>query len=151
MDLDTKVTKPMKGGKGKAGHKRKFVYLLRSRNPEHMGSPYTGITQDMNVRIKQHNTSKKVTSYTFRKRPWVVVAMMGPFSNKFHGKIEYGIKHDKRPTQPVFERHLQNALTKGPKGGVIRVTALKEEFDKLPVSFQTAARIKFTLVCMNSM
>ncbi|MBI3871506.1 MAG: GIY-YIG nuclease family protein [candidate division Zixibacteria bacterium] len=46
------------------GRKPWFVYLVRCRD----GSIYAGITDDINARIKKHNSGKGAT-YTAQRRP----------------------------------------------------------------------------------
>ena len=42
-----------------------YVYLLRCND----GSIYTGITKDLERRVKEHNSSKKGAKYTSQRRP----------------------------------------------------------------------------------
>jgi len=45
-----------------------FVYILECAD----GSYYVGVTNDLEVRIEQHNTGYDVKAYTFTRRPVIL-------------------------------------------------------------------------------
>ena len=42
-----------------------YVYILKCSD----GSYYTGVTNNVDKRLQEHNSDNSVTSYTFRRRP----------------------------------------------------------------------------------
>ncbi|MEJ5053887.1 GIY-YIG nuclease family protein [Sphingobacterium sp. MYb382] len=50
-----------------------FVYILKCRD----GSYYTGITNNLEQRLYEHNTEFKPASYTFKRRPVVLLFSLG--------------------------------------------------------------------------
>lgn len=46
-----------------------FLYMVRCKD----GSIYTGITTDVNRRVKEHNTSKRGARYTRSRRPVTLI------------------------------------------------------------------------------
>ncbi|MBL7918754.1 MAG: GIY-YIG nuclease family protein [Bacteroidia bacterium] len=63
-----------------------IVYILKCSD----GSYYVGLTNDINIRVFQHNDGKYTTSYTYNRRP---VELM--WFNKFQSKLE-AIKWEKK-------------------------------------------------------
>jgi len=67
----------------------KYVYLLRSLSSQQ--ETYIGITNDLNDRLKEHNSGK--SSHTAKNVPWEV-------------EVAIRFTDDKRAT--AFERHLKS-------------------------------------------
>ena len=67
----------------------KYVYLLQSIS--HPPKRYTGITSDLQARIKEHNAGKLPT--TAKHKPW---------------KIVVAIRFDNDTRANAFERYLKN-------------------------------------------
>lgn len=49
--------------------KQYFVYILRCKD----GSYYTGITNNLEIRLQQHQNGLNLNCYTFKRRPLVLV------------------------------------------------------------------------------
>ena len=56
-------------GKTKISMKYYYVYILKCSD----GSYYTGVTNNVDKRVEEHNSDNSITSYTFKKRPVVLV------------------------------------------------------------------------------
>jgi putative endonuclease len=56
-----------------------YVYILLCND----GSYYTGVTNNLDERLAQHNSGFAATSYTFKRRPVVL-----KFSQQFHDIIQ---------------------------------------------------------------
>jgi len=52
-----------------------FVYILKCNDDSY----YTGVTNDLEKRVAEHNDGHSITSYTFKRRPVKLV-----FSQQFH-------------------------------------------------------------------
>jgi putative endonuclease len=52
-----------------------YVYILLCND----GSYYTGVTNNLDERLAQHNSGYAVSSYTFKRRPVIL-----KFSQQFH-------------------------------------------------------------------
>lgn len=65
-----------------------FLYVVRCSD----GSLYTGVTTDLERRIREHNTSKRGAKYTRSRRPVELVLSM-PYSSRSEAqKAEAGFK-----------------------------------------------------------
>ncbi|MFM9890163.1 MAG: GIY-YIG nuclease family protein [Rickettsiales bacterium] len=51
----------------------KYVYILQSTNEPQRH--YTGIADDVDVRLKEHNSSKSI--YTKKHAPWKIIVSIG--------------------------------------------------------------------------
>jgi len=69
-----------------------FVYILRCSD----NSLYTGITTDVERRIKEHNATKSITRYTRARQPVELVYQEKVGSRSSAGKREIHIKKLKR-------------------------------------------------------
>ncbi|MGQ0527429.1 MAG: GIY-YIG nuclease family protein [Alphaproteobacteria bacterium] len=72
-----------------------FVYFLRSEsNPK---KPYTGYTNNLTRRLREHNEGRAEKSYTLRFRPW---------------RIEAFVYVDTEATAMIVEAYFKNASGK---------------------------------------
>lgn len=81
--------------------KELIVYILKCSD----SSYYVGITNDINIRLNQHNEGKDIFSYTYNKRP---VQLM--WHNKFQSELE-AIKWEKK--LKGWTRKKKDALIEG--------------------------------------
>lgn len=65
------------------------VYLLRCKD----GTFYTGVTTDMNRRLKEHNSSTRGAKYTKSRRPVTLVYQEISASRSEAQKREYVLRH----------------------------------------------------------
>lgn len=65
-----------------------FVYILKCSDT----TLYTGITTDIERRLKEHNSSKRGANYTKTRRPCVLFHSDGPMTKSEALKREYAIK-----------------------------------------------------------
>jgi len=65
-----------------------FTYMLKCSD----GSLYTGITTDLERRVKEHNTSNKGAKYTKTRRPVKLVYSESHTDRSTSSKREYEIK-----------------------------------------------------------
>jgi putative endonuclease len=65
-----------------------FVYIVRCKD----GTLYTGVTTDLERRVKEHNTSKKGAKYTRQRRPVQLVYHEEYPDRSEASKREYWIK-----------------------------------------------------------
>jgi putative endonuclease len=65
-----------------------YVYILKCAN----NSLYTGITTDIERRLKEHNTSKRGAKYTRNKRPVILLKSFEFENRSTASKEEYRIK-----------------------------------------------------------
>jgi predicted GIY-YIG superfamily endonuclease len=82
-----------------------WVYVIQSqmkrigkRNVTLPGFYYVGMTVDLKRRLRQHNGEiSGGGKYTSKFRPWVLMAVYGPYANKSEAlKAERALKHSKR-------------------------------------------------------
>jgi putative endonuclease len=76
-----------------------FLYVLQCSD----GSYYTGVTTDLNRRLKEHNTSKRGAKYTKTRRPVEII---------------YSLEYEDRSSAQKFE-HRFKQLTRKQKEEVI--------------------------------
>ena len=69
-----------------------FVYLIEAEN----GFLYTGITTDLDRRIKEHKEGKKGAKFFRRSPPKRFLVRSGPYSRSTALKLEHRIKQLKR-------------------------------------------------------
>ncbi len=69
-----------------------FVYLIEAEN----GFLYTGITTDLDRRIKEHKEGKKGAKFFRRSPPKRFLVRSGPYSRSIALKLEHRIKQLKR-------------------------------------------------------
>jgi putative endonuclease len=69
-----------------------FVYLIEAEN----GFLYTGITTDLDRRIKEHKEGKKGAKFFRRSPPKRFLVRLGPYSRSIALKLEHRIKQLKR-------------------------------------------------------
>ena len=69
-----------------------FVYIVECSD----GTYYTGITKDVDERIRQHNHTKRAAAYTRSRRPVHLRHVEGPFDKSAALKRERFIKSLKR-------------------------------------------------------
>lgn len=65
-----------------------FVYILECSD----GSLYTGITKDLEKRVKEHNTSTKGAKYTKARRPVKLLYQEASENRSSASKREYAVK-----------------------------------------------------------
>lgn len=66
-----------------------YVYLIQSQVDS---SIYTGITTDVDRRLKEHNASSKGAKYTKTRRPFILLTSFEAESRSEASKLEYKIK-----------------------------------------------------------
>ena len=66
-----------------------FIYIVRCKDR----SLYTGITTDVDRRVKEHNTSKRGARYTRSRRPVKLVWKSVPCKRSTAAKFERRIKN----------------------------------------------------------
>lgn len=92
-----------------------IVYILKCSD----GSYYVGLTNDINIRVFQHNDGKDATSYTYKRRP---VKLM--WFNKFQSKLE-AIKWEKK--LKGWTRKKKEALIEGKFDLLLALAECKNE------------------------
>lgn len=65
-----------------------YVYMVRCRD----GSLYTGITKDLDKRVKAHNSGKDGARYTRSRRPVTLVYAKQVASRSAAARLEYQFK-----------------------------------------------------------
>jgi len=75
-----------------------YVYIVKCRD----GSLYTGITTDVERRLKEHNETSKGAKYTKARRPVSLVFQEEAADKSVAAKREYQIKQMKRQTKEAL-------------------------------------------------
>ena len=75
-----------------------YVYIVKCRD----GSLYTGITTDVERRLKEHNETSKGAKYTKARRPVSLVFQEEAADKSAAAKREYQIKQMKRQTKEAL-------------------------------------------------
>ena len=75
-----------------------YVYIVTCRD----GSFYTGITTDVERRLKEHNETSKGAKYTKARRPVSLVFQEEAADKSAAAKREYQIKQMKRQTKEAL-------------------------------------------------
>lgn len=75
-----------------------YVYIVKCRD----GSFYTGITTDVERRLKEHNETSKGAKYTKARRPVSLVFQEEAADKSVAAKREYQIKQMKRQAKEAL-------------------------------------------------
>src|ERR1019366_5158898 len=76
-----------------------FVYLIRCSD----NSIYTGVTTDVERRVKEHNESKRGAKYTKTRRPVSLIKSFEVSTKSEALKMEYRIKQLSRAEKLAFQ------------------------------------------------
>ena len=93
--------------------KNYYVYILKCAD----GSYYTGVTNDLNVRLAQHIEGSDTKSYTFRRRPIELVWF------ELHQQVKIAIAREKQIKK--WSRRKKEALIKGDAEGLVKASRAK--------------------------
>ncbi|WP_243718114.1 GIY-YIG nuclease family protein [Pedobacter changchengzhani] len=91
-----------------------FVYILECADKSY----YTGVTNDLDVRIEQHNSGKDVNAYTYSRRPLILKYFM-----RFE-QIEQAIAFEKQIKG--WNRLKKEALFKEDWNEILRLSNFKK-------------------------
>jgi len=92
-----------------------FVYILECSDKSY----YTGVTNDVDIRVSQHNKGENIMAYTFSRRPVIL-----KYYKRFD-QIEHAIEFEKQVKG--WNRKKKEALFNEDWDEITRLSNLKKE------------------------